>query len=160
MFLVKGTFTTLDLHPSSQPQTQNNKDFSIVPPFGFPADLAVGLNYVDIGHKANIRVKAYASKITNSDFTANIDAWSDTTLHAAACDWLAMNPMDTDFLSGEFRTKDDHPSSQPQQETSFRVTFIVPFSKKPKVVVFLKSVCCAAIKHVDVLILRLFSSLI
>lgn len=141
MSLVKGTFITSDLHRWSQPQAQNNKDFYIVPPFPFPAELALGLNFVDISHQANIRVKAYSTKVTGTDFTANIDCWSDTTLYTAACDWLAINPFDQDFLTGEFRTKDDHPSSQPQKETSFRVDFRVPFvGKAPKVVCFLQAV--------------------
>ncbi|KAG8922238.1 hypothetical protein FRC01_014289 [Tulasnella sp. 417] len=104
-----------------------------------PPRVVIGLNRLDMQRGTNLRVETYVDGIDRQTFTAHADTWGDTTLYAAGMDALILKPADLDILSGEFNTRDDHPWTRPQQETSHRINFERPFLSPPKVVVFLKS---------------------
>lgn len=99
--------------------------------------IVVGLTLVDICYKTTVRVSGYASAIRLDCFEINLKSWSDTTLHAAACDWLEIEADDLDFQYGSYHTIEHyHWSKTPVQNTQ-KITFKRAYPSAPKVVVWL-----------------------
>lgn len=99
--------------------------------------VVVGLTLVDISNKTTVRVSGYASAIRLDCFEINLDSWSDTTLHGAACDWLEIEADDLDFQYGSYHTIEHyHWSKTPTQNTQ-KITFKRAYPSGPKVVVWL-----------------------
>src|ERR1700722_3565933 len=129
------TFNTMDIHPPDQPQLKNEKVFSVSPhPAGYP----IGLTWLDIDKRANIRINAFVEPFTDDSVKVHLDASADTVLYSAGCTWLEVYAKDRDFQFGTFSTLDDHPYNKPRVATSRKITFTRPFhGKPPKVIVWL-----------------------
>ncbi len=136
----QGTFTTLDLRPWNQPRNQNSKQFDFETAYNEPPNIAIGLTELDISKDANIRVKAYADRITEKNFVFHTDGWADTVLYSAGAIWMEVATTDSDFQVGEFNTLELHPWNMPQLQNSKRINFERSFSKPPKVIVWVKGV--------------------
>jgi hypothetical protein len=130
---LTGMFNTLDVRPSWMQQThQTSKAITFPKPFIAPPGLPMGLNYLDIGNKANIRIKAYSSDISSNGFRVHIDSWSDTTLHAGGVSWLKLAPNHLEYQYGQFSI----PANARSKLFSHRITFASSFVSPPKVIVF------------------------
>lgn len=130
------TFYTADIRPSSKPQLENDKVFSLSDTN--PADFPIGLTYIDIGRSANIRITAYTDSVTQDSVKVHLDSWEDTVLYSAGCTWLGGYAEDCGIQFGHFSTTDDHPRDKPKPQTSRKITFSKPFNgSPPKVIVWL-----------------------
>ncbi|KAK3944177.1 hypothetical protein QBC46DRAFT_375581 [Diplogelasinospora grovesii] len=136
------SFNTMEIRPWDQPTKEAMKRQTYPAPYNTPPKFAVGLNWLDIDHATNIRVKAYADNITKTAADMHIDTWADTTLYSAGCTWMRIAADDPDFQTGQFSTQDDHPWQNPQMKTSRAIKFDRPFAAggaaaPPKVVIWL-----------------------
>ena len=149
MDLDIASFNTMEVRPWDQPAKDAvmQKDFPI--PFLSPPKLAVGLNWLDVGNGANIRVTAFADDITTSSMNIHINTWADTTLYSAGCTWFPSGTAtnDPDFQVGQFSTTEDHPWQNPQPKTSHRIEFENPYPCPPKVIVWLNELDMAQGKN-------------
>ncbi|KAK4986226.1 hypothetical protein LTR66_002720 [Elasticomyces elasticus] len=137
----EGVFRTMDLHPWNDPKPQNSKQFSFDPPYeNDPPRIAIGLTELDVSKDANIRVNAYADRVTKEDLVVHTDAWADTTLYSAGATWMEAGDIDSDFQTGEFNTLELHPWNEPTPQNSKRVNFARSFPEPPCVIVWLKGV--------------------
>ena len=100
--------------------------------------LAYGLNWLNVDHGADIRVKAVISNIQQDRFLAALESWEDTKLYAAGMTFLEVARFP--FLQvGAFNTEVVRPWNQPRAKTSKRIEFQVAFSSPPRVVCFFTS---------------------
>ena len=130
---LTGTFNTLDVRPYRMKRTRTtSKAITFSKPFTAPPGLLMGLNYLDIGNEANIRIKVYASDISSNGFRVHIDSWSDTTLHAGGASWFKLAPDRLEYQHGQFSAR----SNARSRLSSCRITFARPFGSLPKVIVF------------------------
>ncbi|KAM5531017.1 hypothetical protein V8D89_015344 [Ganoderma adspersum] len=131
------SFNTTDVRPWDKPEKKAHKRMLFPTTYDSPPKLVVGLNSLDVGKDANIRVIAFADNISTSSANVHIDAWSDTDLYSAGCAWFPVPSDDPDFQVGEFSTTEDHPVQNPQRKTSGWITFERAYASPPKVVVCL-----------------------
>ncbi|KAL8376465.1 hypothetical protein RB595_007520 [Gaeumannomyces hyphopodioides] len=142
------SFNTMEVRPWDKPAKEASKRQTFSREFDTPPQLAVGLNWLDLANATNIRVRAFADKITTSSADLHIDTWHDTTLYSAGCTWFTTSPSrDPDFQVGEFSTQDDHPWDKPQANTSRRINFERPYRAPPKVVIWLNQLDMAHDKN-------------
>lgn len=99
--------------------------------------IVVGLTLVDICNKTTVRVKGYASEIQLTGFKINLDSWSDTKLHGAACAWLEIEADDLDFQYGSYHTIEHYHWSKTPSQNTRKITFKRAYSSAPQVVVWL-----------------------
>lgn len=105
--------------------------------FDLPPAVAVGLTSLDIAGTTDVRVTAFADKITTVSADVHINTWSDTTLYSAAATWFKAAANDPDFQIGQVSTLD---SGKPTQgHMAIPVTFDRSYSVPPQVVVWLNS---------------------
>jgi H-type lectin domain/Astacin (Peptidase family M12A) len=135
-----GTYITLEQRPWFPPVASNVKQVSFWPPHEVPPNVAVGLTYLDISKDANIRINAYADRITTASMSVHLDAWADTPLYSAGCTWLEDRQDEFQIQVGDFSTKELHPWYEPTKTNSKWISFPRAFSSPPKVIVWLKSV--------------------
>jgi hypothetical protein len=138
-YVDKGNFNTTEVRSWEKSQKQTSRKLTFAEPFTGTPGLPIGLNYIDMGHKDNIRLKAYASQLTNNDFVINIETWADSHLFAAGCSWLDIAPEETNIQFGTFNTTEDHPWTKHQKKTTKVITFTQSFSETPDVVVWLNA---------------------
>ena len=60
--------------------------------FSSPPKVVVGLNFLDVNHNFNTRVRATANEVTAKQFRLNIKAWDGTVLYMAKAHWIACGP--------------------------------------------------------------------
>jgi hypothetical protein len=129
---LTGSFNTQEVRSyEAQRTAQTSKAIAFEKPFVAPPGVPLGLNYLDIGNEANIRIKAYASDTTPNGFRVHVDTWSDTTLHAGGASWLNLAPDRPEYQHGQFSTRTN------TRISTHRITFERPFISLPKVIVFL-----------------------
>ncbi|KAG8977415.1 hypothetical protein FRC05_001813 [Tulasnella sp. 425] len=133
-----GSFSTQEVRFSDKPEPQNYRVTYFPKKYVAPPRIPLGITEADIKTGANARIRAYTDNVDTQKFTAHIDTWADSTLGSAEINYLIVKPADLDFQSGEFSTEEDHPSTNPQRETSRRINFDRPFVTPPKVIAFLK----------------------
>ena len=134
-----GSFSTQEVRASGDRPHQNSKVIQFNKGVAGPTSISVGLCELDIGNRTNLRVNAFVDAVTTAGFRINLTSWCDTTLYKCALNWLQLPSDNPVYRCGQFSTMDDHLWSRPQVYTSRRITFSPPFSKPPKVVVFLNS---------------------
>ena len=134
-----GSWITQDVRPSDNPQKVTARNITFGKPFSAPPRLPLGLNLLDLGKDANVRVTARAENITKEGFKISLNTWGDTVLYSAGASWLELSPGYLEYQTGEFTTEDDHPWQKPQLKTSRRINFARAFITPPKVIVFLKN---------------------
>jgi hypothetical protein len=99
-------------------------------PFITPPKVVVFLNYIDLDHSRNWRLKTTATDIDVNGFTLKIETWLDTILYAAQACWIAY-PEDREHI---FSTS-VHTTNWPQLRS---ITFNdVEFWKAPSVFIAL-----------------------
>ncbi|KAN0088033.1 hypothetical protein V8E55_006654 [Tylopilus felleus] len=83
---------TMDVRPWDEPQLQQSAQISFggVEFYETPA-VFVGLNWMDIDHRANLRLKAYVDNVTSTGLEWHIDSWYDTILYSAGASIIAFN---------------------------------------------------------------------
>lgn len=99
--------------------------------------LVVGLTAVDASCNANVRAKAYTSKIQRDCFTIHVDSWMDTKLYGAGCTWLQIKADDMDFQYGSYHTLEDHNWDKYPTQNTRKINFQRAYSATPTVVVWL-----------------------
>ncbi|RDB18504.1 hypothetical protein Hypma_000219 [Hypsizygus marmoreus] len=128
------SFTTSQVRPWDKPQTENSIDIKLAPnPPSFP----LGLTALDIDKSHGIRIKAFTDNVTPNSVRVHLDAWADTTLYMASCNWLEVFANDREFQHGSVSTMDDHPWNKPQVTTAIKVNFPKAFGAPPTVIVWL-----------------------
>jgi hypothetical protein len=135
-----GSFTTHELRTWDKPSILNAKQLEFVPPYNEAPSIAIGLNELDISKDANIRINAYADRITESDFLVHVDSWADTIVYSGGATWHEVAASDSDFQVGEFNTLVDRPWNDPKPQNSKRIIFERSFPAPPTVIVWLKGV--------------------
>lgn len=99
----------------------------------------MGLTSLDIDQKANIRIRAFSSDVTQEKFKASLESWADTVLYSASLTWLECSNSRFDYLqTGTYNTQETRPWNNPQLTQSARINFAKPFSSPPKVVTSLQ----------------------
>ncbi|KAG8903016.1 hypothetical protein FRB99_003823 [Tulasnella sp. 403] len=132
-----GQFNTGEVRPDSYDhQPQNSRTITFPKSYVIPPRISLGLNCIDIGNDANVRIKAYTSNVSKSGFTAHVDSWADTTLHTGGFSYLILSPAHLEYECGQFSTLEDHTSTDPQVQTSRRINFSRPFATPPKIIAF------------------------
>lgn len=135
-----GTYTTREQRHWFPPVARNVNQITFWPSHDAPPHVAVGLTELDISKDANIRINAYADRITASNMAVHLDAWDDTALYAAGCTWLEDGQEEFQMQVGDFSTQELHPWHQPTQANKKWIQFPRAFSSTPKVIVWLKAV--------------------
>ncbi|KAF8536731.1 hypothetical protein BDD12DRAFT_918270 [Trichophaea hybrida] len=116
-------FNTGEVRYWYPPQLKTSKQIIFPKPYVATPGLHMGLNSLDIGNSANIRVTAYANEFKPNYFRVHVDGWgNDTQIYSA------------EYQHGQFSTTEHHPHDRPQHETSRRIKFSCPFVTPPKVV--------------------------
>ncbi|HEY0479259.1 MAG TPA: H-type lectin domain-containing protein [Kofleriaceae bacterium] len=131
-----GTFSTREVAREPRLTTARRIDFAR----GYAAAPAVRvwLRELDLGHRANARVRAHVTDIDPAGFTVHIESWADTALRAAGVTWIAHPADHPDIASGTFHTLDVRPWNQPRAVTRGTVRFPPGrFTAPPRVVVAL-----------------------
>ncbi|KZV90877.1 zincin, partial [Exidia glandulosa HHB12029] len=130
-------FNTMEVRPWDKPAKEAMKSQHLAGTGDAAPTLALGLNCLDVGNNANLRVNAFADNVSASSADVHIDTWADTTLYAAAVTWFTVPAGNSDFQTGSFCTEDDHAWDHPQQKTARQITFTRPYAAPPKVIVWL-----------------------
>lgn len=133
-----GNFNTGEVHHWREHWRHTSKIVSFGRTYDDPPALPVGINTMDIGNNANIRITAYPSNPGRDRFTINMDSWLETRIYSAGCAWLQIPRTDPNFQSGKYSTLDDHPHHQTR--TSRLITFPRAYSSPPTVVSMLASI--------------------
>lgn len=132
-----GSFTTNESGSCRQGSQRTSKIFTFGNKYNMVPGLVVGLTYLDVGCKGNVRVNAYPSEIQRDRFKINLDTWNDTTLYYATCAWLAIEADDMDFQYGSYHTLEDHDCKSAPLHNTRKITFKRKYPTAPAVVVWL-----------------------
>lgn len=134
---IIGSFYTSEVRPWNQPRADTSKQISFISPYSAPPGLPIGLNMLDIGNDAFIRIHSHSSNVKNDRFSININTWADTKLYGGGCTWLEIEKNNTDFQFGAFNTLEDFNWDDPQSHHTRLITFPRSYSAPPRVVVWL-----------------------
>jgi hypothetical protein len=134
----EGRFSTQDFRLPSKPKLLNSMQVDFEPKYPEPPSIAVGLTEVVLSKDFNVRIKAYADRVTQSGFMIHADSWADTVLYSAGAAWFEVPSTDTEFQVGNFNTLELHPWNEAESQNTQRVIFERSFTEPPKVVVWLQ----------------------
>ncbi|KAH9059431.1 hypothetical protein EDB83DRAFT_932312 [Lactarius deliciosus] len=83
---------TMDVRPWDRPQPKQSNEigFNAVEFWRNPS-VFIALNYLDIDHRANLRVNVYVDSVSTTGLTWHIDSWDNTTLYSAGATIIAFN---------------------------------------------------------------------
>lgn len=131
-----GIFTTprwefYPMLPTNQQQIQFSHEYAA------PPRVTVGINALDIGTGADVRISTTAGRVKTDNFVIHVDTWADTTLYSGSATWFKSAEDDHDFQVGSFNTKDIRPWDKPEKLASKRIDFDHPFDVTPNVVIWL-----------------------
>ncbi len=133
-----GAFSTTEQRDWNQPVASNLKQVKFEPAYKEPPKIAVGLNELDMSKDQNIRIAAYADRISNDSFVVHTDTWADSTLYSAGATWLEVSGNNAqDFQVGEVSTKQPHST---ELLNCKRIEFEHAYESPPKIVIWLKAV--------------------
>jgi hypothetical protein len=90
-YIASGSFKIDDVRPWNAPQSVNKGHVQFDKKFRCPPKVRTALNFLDIGHEANLRVKTFTSDVTAEGIAWNIDSWSDTILYSAGASYIAID---------------------------------------------------------------------
>ncbi|KAB5581204.1 hypothetical protein GE09DRAFT_1085490 [Coniochaeta sp. 2T2.1] len=132
------------------PKTLNSRLIHFSTPYLEAPNMVLGLNELDEGCGANIRIKVQTDGIEKrdgNDFKLNLDTWSDSKLYGAGATWLEFAGNESEFQVGEFDTLTDRPIIElaTPDKSGVRADvkkFTFPagtFASEPNVVVWLKA---------------------
>ncbi|KAJ9658043.1 hypothetical protein H2201_007938 [Coniosporium apollinis] len=133
-----GSWSTLSDRPWYPPVSLNAKQIDFSPPYKLPPRLVVGLTGIDVYYGTNLRVKAYADNVKESNFKVHLDSWADTQLYSANATWVEFEDAAHEYQTGTFDTQSIHPWKKPQKKNSERIKFKRGvYDDTPNVVVWL-----------------------
>ncbi|KAH7322149.1 hypothetical protein B0J17DRAFT_684415 [Rhizoctonia solani] len=123
--------------------SERAKNFKVVTT-DFPAtNFPIGINMLDIQHKCNPRIRAYADNIAPADSNydrfigrINLDTWGDTRLINAGCTWLDTSKHSLDFQFGRFSSGKMNGADTTKLKMT-DIQFNRPYRVPPKVVLWL-----------------------
>ncbi|GLA25390.1 hypothetical protein CBS147346_2907 [Aspergillus niger] len=131
-------FTTQDFRPPSRSNLLNALQVNFDPEYKEAPSVAVGLTELNLSKDFNVRIKAYADRITESGFVIHADSWADTILFSAGAAWFEVSSTDTEFQTGNFDTLELHPWNEAKPQNRKRVVLERSFAEPPKVLVWLQ----------------------
>jgi hypothetical protein len=134
-----GVVNTMSVRPWQNPAHENRIAVAFSPPCQSLPIVLLGLNWLDIGSNANVRISADLVSAQNDGMTINLHSWADTAMYSSGCAWLRLASEDNDLQTGTFSTMDDHLWYRPQTKTSRRIRFTRPYTEPPTVLVWLNS---------------------
>ncbi|GAB7351176.1 hypothetical protein MBLNU459_g1625t1 [Dothideomycetes sp. NU459] len=124
---IFGQFDTLDVSSKTKTKGTQKENFLNVKfpqPFEGECEVVCWLNRIDMeSGDRNYRIRAYATDVSSTGFTAHIDTWSDSVLNGAAMCWIAFPKHKQYVQSGSFSTGDVRSWSNPRPKNSARVAF-------------------------------------
>lgn len=124
--------------PHLGPSKEFSKRVRFPTMFDTPPQMGLGLDSIIIFNGADIRVRAFADRVTNASADVHIKTWGDTKFHFGGCTWFTASTLrNNSFQVGQFSTEDDHPRSKPQMKTSRRINFAQAYTSPPKVIVWI-----------------------
>lgn len=126
-----GTFNTMDDHPWTEPQPKTSRRITFKRAYAAPPKVVVWFNSMDISSDGGWRVHTYATEVTETGFTINIDTWDDSKISSCGATWIA-HPADMpEVSSGELP-----PRGHSSHENSGYVTFdSMGFQVPPRVLI-------------------------
>jgi hypothetical protein len=133
-----GVYSTSEQRNWFPPVARNVKQVTFWPSHSSAPKVAVGLTELDISNATNIRISAYADRITMANMSVHLDTWSDTSLYSAGSTWLEDRQEEFEVQVGDFSTQELHPWNQPTKTNAKRINFPRAFSSTPTVLVWLK----------------------
>lgn len=101
-----GTFSTLEDHPASKPQTLTSRHITFPRAYGSVPRVVVWLTGFHLNRETLWRVKTYTTDITETGFTIHIDTWLSSVLYSASASWIAYPEDKPNIFSGSFSTLD------------------------------------------------------
>jgi hypothetical protein len=101
--------------------------------YSSPPQVLVFFTALDIDKSSNLRIKTYASEVTNHGFKLNVETWSNTHLSEVGVSWIAIPEGKQGVASGTFSTEDVRSSNTSQPNTQNTVVFSPKFSNPPKI---------------------------
>jgi hypothetical protein len=134
----KARFRTQDFPPPSKSSSLNSLQVEFQPKYPEPPSIAVGLTELNLSKDCNVRIKAYADRITESGFVIHADSWADSILYSAGAAWFEVASTDSEFQVGNFNTLELHSWNETKPQNTKRVTFERSFTEPPEVVVWLQ----------------------
>ncbi|KAF9069548.1 hypothetical protein BDP27DRAFT_1363247 [Rhodocollybia butyracea] len=141
--LDTGVFNSMDVRPWQTPSLQTRGTIKFTnPPLKLTAQAVAGLNWLDFGGTANVRIKTILDDVTNERCSINLQSWGDTLNYSTGVAWLQYPSSDHDnhdFQCGTFNTMEDHDWTKPQKLTACKIVFPCHYTSPPAVIVFLTS---------------------
>ncbi|EXJ56247.1 uncharacterized protein A1O5_12703 [Cladophialophora psammophila CBS 110553] len=126
-----GSWSTTEQREWFPPAALNSKQIVFDSPYATAPKIAVGLNELEVGEAANLRVKVSTSPPTTDGFVVNVDAWGDTALYSGGATWVEFEDSDTDYRT------DIYSVSEQSSTNTEHITFDPPYEEDPEVVVWL-----------------------
>ncbi|OTA98867.1 hypothetical protein M426DRAFT_257973 [Hypoxylon sp. CI-4A] len=104
--------------------------------------IPVGITNIDIDRETNIRLRAFATQVSNGKFEAWLYSWWDTKLWSAGMAYLERSPRidDTCMQTGVYHTVETAGNYEPQPNRMARINFTTPFESPPKVVTWIQHI--------------------
>lgn len=88
--VLSGRVSSSDYRDWFPAQTGNQSKVRFTVPFDRPVPkVFVALSELDMDSSRNLRVKVYADKVSDKEFTWHGDAWGDSLLYTVGADWIA-----------------------------------------------------------------------
>lgn len=135
-----GQFNTQEVRAWNKPQLANKNSKLLQKKYPNPPVIALALTWLDFDSSKNIRIRAEATDITTTKFTAGLNAWADTVLYSAGMSYLELGPSFHYVQAGFFDTRDVRPWHDPKLTNLKRISFSKPFQgSAPRVVCWVNS---------------------
>lgn len=133
-----GTFSTSMNGPSKPLISSQTVTFQH--PYSAPPRVVVWLSAFHMGQKPVWRLSAYATDITATGFTINIESFWDTVAHSAAASLVAYPNNKPNVLSGRLNNWEIRPPGTLPLRNSAYVSFGNVFAAPPRVLLALKQI--------------------
>jgi len=88
--ITSGNFDTTEIRPWNEPRNKNSKAVTFDKKFERVPRVLVALNYVNMSNSRNLRIKAFASGVTEKGMELSVDSWDDSILYSGGAAWLAI----------------------------------------------------------------------
>ncbi|KAF8594579.1 hypothetical protein BDV93DRAFT_565266 [Ceratobasidium sp. AG-I] len=102
-----GTYAASDLGGNS---CKSSPQISFDRPYAKQPKMVVWIQDLDVSNSDNCRIKTYASNVTTTGFTLNVETWGNTKVNSAKVTWVAHPASRSNIASGEFHTNADRTS--------------------------------------------------
>ncbi|KAF5371563.1 hypothetical protein D9757_010387 [Collybiopsis confluens] len=138
--LDTGIFSTSSIRSWQHPALDNRTTTKFAGgPLAQAPKIIAGLNSLDFGYTANLRIKTMIEEITKESFTINLQSWTNTINYMSSAAWLRVPSEDHELQCGTFTTMEKTHWTQPQKQCVQKIHFPYLYASAPNVVVFLTS---------------------